>query len=96
MAPIASPPPVDVVSPQSISTAPVEVSWSTSSNGADIITGYRIFYSNGKSILVPSYVTRVELNFLDSSQVGSVSLRSESIQLPSELIIASIKNASES
>ena len=77
---------MSVVATQSSSSAPVEVSWSPPSHGANIITGYRIFYSSGQSLLVPPYVTRIMLNFI-VSQPESVSIHSESIQrLPSELI----------
>ena len=71
---------------QSSSSAPVEVSWSLPTNEANVITGYRIFYGNGQNLLVPSYITRITLYFIESSQVGSVSIRSESTHLPSELI----------
>ena len=71
------------------SSAPVEVSWTLPpSNGAIDITGYRIFYgSHGQSVLIPSYINSMVLNFVDSSlRIESVSIRSESMQLPSELI----------
>ena len=87
---------MDVLATQSSSSAPVEVSWSPPSVGANSVTGYRIFYGSGKSVLVPSYVTSVVLNFVDSIEVGFVSIRSESTQLPSELISASITTQSES
>ena len=92
----ASPPPVNVVATQSSSPAPVVVSWSLPSVRANSITGYRIFYGSGKSVLVPPYVNSIVLNFVDSSQVGSVSIRSESTQLPSQLISASVTTTSES
>ena len=84
----ASAPPAGVVATQSSSSAPVEVSWSPPTDAAPVISGYRIFYGNGQNLFVPSYVTRIVLNFVDSSQVGSVSVCSESTQLPSELISA--------
>ena len=87
---LASVPPTDVVATQSSPSAPVEVSWQLSSDAAQAITGYRIFYDNGYSLLVPSYVTRIVLNFVESSQIESVSVRSESTQLPSELITATV------
>ena len=76
---------------QSGSSAPIEVSWSP--DQAANITGYRVFYGNGQSILVPSYVTRVVFNFVESQdEIGqTVSVRSESIHLlPSELINATV------
>ena len=86
-----------VVATQSSSSASVEVSWSPPSADTPAISGYRIFYgNNGQSLFVPSYVTRVVLNFVDSSQqVGSVSVRSESNQLPSELINVTVRTASK-
>ena len=81
---------MDVVATQSGSSAPVEVSWSPPSDRDNIITGYRIFYGNQQNLLVPWYVTRIVLN---SSQVGSVSIRSESTQLPSELVTATVMMA---
>ena len=69
----------------------MEVSWSHPSHkGENSITGYRIYYGNRQNFLVPSFVTDIVLNFGESSQVGSVSIRSESTQLPSELITATI------
>jgi hypothetical protein len=74
---------------RSSSSAPVEVSWSPDETAN--ITGYRIFYGNGQSILVPSYVISIVFNFVESQdEVGqTVSVRSESMHLlPSELINA--------
>ena len=72
----------------------MEVSWTlpSSANGAVGITGYRVFYgSQGQSVLIPSYVNSIVLNFVDSSlSTESVSVRSESEQLPSELINATV------
>ena len=81
---------MDVVATQSSSSAPVEVSWSPPSDAAPAIIGYRIFFGNGQNHLLPSYVTSIGLN---SSQVGSVSIRSESAQLPSALITATVITA---
>ena len=69
----------------------MEVSWSPPSDGATIITGYRIFYGNGgDNITVPYYVTSI---FIDSVDVSgqSVSIRSESTQLPSEAVQVAIE-----
>ena len=69
----------------------MEVSWShPSHNESNSITGYRIYYGNQQNFLVPSFVTSIALNFSELSQVGSVSIRSESTQLPSELITATV------
>ena len=83
---------MDVVATQSGSSAPVEVSWSPPSDAAPAIIGYRIFFGNGQNLLLPSYVTSIGLT---SSQVGSVSIRSESTQLPSALITATVTIAGE-
>ncbi len=75
---------------RSSSSAPVEVSWSPETAN---ITGYRIFYGDGQSILVPSYVTSIVFNFVENQdEVGQiVSVRSESMHLlPSELINATV------
>ena len=89
---LASASPVNVQATQSSSSAPVEVSWSPRSDGA---TNIRIFYGSGQSILVPAYVTRIVLNFVELSQIESVSIRSESMQLPSELIRVNVTIAGE-
>ena len=83
---------MNVVATQSGSSAPVEVSWSSPSEAVPAIIGYRIFLGNGKNLLLPSFVTSIGLN---SSQVGSVSIRSESTQLPSALITATVTTAGE-
>ena len=73
---------------QARASAPVEVSWSPPSGETATITGYRIFYGNRQSILVPSYVTCIILNFTESEDelAQAVSIHSESVVLPSELI----------
>ena len=82
---------MNIVATQSISSPLVEVSWSYPSNGFNILTGYRIFYGNEESMLLPSYVTRIVLDFNDSQAGTEVSMRSESmIALPSELITVEI------
>ena len=86
---------MNVVATQSSSSAPVEVSWSPPSDTSPAIIGYRIFYGSGQTVLVPSYVTRIMLNFIESSQVDSVSIRSESAQLPSELISVTVTISSK-
>ena len=83
----ASAPPVNVRATQSSSSAPVEVSWSPTSDGA---IGYRIFYGNGQNVLVPSVATYIGLR-VDGNYVGqNVSIRSESDQLYSELVNVSV------
>ena len=57
----------------------------------DIITGYRIFYGSGKAylLLYICYVTSIHVVILENPPgVGqTVSIRSESTQLPRELIL---------
>ena len=89
---IVSAPPVNVVATQSGSSAPVEVSWSPPSDGANGITGYRIYYGNGQNVFVTSVtvITSVSLR-VDENYIGqNVSIRSESDQLYSELINVSV------
>ena len=86
----ASAPPVDVVATQSGSSAPVEVSWSPPSDGANIITGYRIFYGSGKNASIPAVATYIGLR-VDGNYIGqNISIRSEADQLYSELISTSV------
>ena len=94
----ASAPPVDVVATQSSSSPQCrEVSWSPPSSAAPTISGYKIFYGNGQSVLfLHIYVTHIVLNFVDSNQIESVSICSESTQLPSELITATVTTAGSS
>ena len=79
---------MNVVATQSSSSGPVEVSWSPPSDGVNIITGYRIYYGNGKNVFVSSVtvITSVSLK-VDRNYIGlNVSIRSESDQLYSELL----------
>ena len=81
---------MNIQASQSSSSAPVEVSWSPPSGGADAITGYRIFYAGGKKVAVSSVFTGVFLN-LNKDAVGqTVSIRSEADDLTSELITVTI------
>ena len=83
----ASAPPLNVQATQSSSSGPVEVSWSPPSDRANIITGYRIYYGNGKSLLIPSYYVTSMIIPDNAPDVGeTVSIHSESTQLPSELV----------
>ena len=69
--------PLNVQASQSSDSTPVEVSWSPPSGGAATITGYRIFYDNGRNLSVPAFVTSIGL-LLNGSYIGhSVSIRSE-------------------
>ena len=88
----ASPPPRDVVATQSSSSAPVEVSWSSPSDAASGVIGYRIYYGNGQNVFVLSIavITSVSLK-VDGNYIGqNVSIRSEADQLYSELVDVSV------
>ena len=90
----SSSPPLNVRATQSSSSAPVEVSWSPPTDGANSITGYRIYYGNGKNVLIPSVavITSVSLK-VDGNYISqNVSIRSEADQLYSELVNVSIVN----
>ena len=64
----------------------MEVSWSPPSDGANIITGYRIFYGSGKNASIPAVATYIGLR-VDGNYVGeNISVRSEADQVYSELI----------
>ena len=81
---------MDVVATQSGSSAPVEVSWSPPSDGANIITGYRIYYGSGKNTSVEAVATSIGLR-VNGNYVGqNISVRSEADQLYSEFISTSI------
>ena len=82
---------MNVQASQSSASAPVEISWSPPSGGVVTITGYRIFYGNGKNLLVTSTdVTSVGLIF-NKDVVGQiVSVHSVAGQLTSKLINVTI------
>ena len=83
-------PPVNVEATQASASAPVEVSWSPPSDGSATITAYRIFYGNGENVSVPSIVTSIILSLNEDSVGQTVSLRSETDQLTSQLITVTI------
>ena len=92
---------MNVQATQASISAPVEISWtppassSMSLNTSDVnITGYRIFFDNGESILLPSIITSVGV-LTDGIMVGQqVSVRSEAEQeLQSELINITVTTA---
>ena len=84
------PPPLNVQATQSSASVPVEVSWSPPSSGATNITGYRIFYGNGKNVSVPSVVTYIGLALNKDSVGETVSVRSEADQIFSEFVNATV------
>ena len=88
----AAPPPLNVQATQSSASAPVEVSWSPPSSGATNITGYRIFYGNGKNASIPPEFTGIIFILaLNKDSVGeTVSVRSEADQLASQLITVTV------
>ena len=86
----ASAPPLDVRATQSDSSAPVDVSWSPPSDGANIITGYRIFYGSGNNILVGAAAISIGFR-VNGNYIGqNICVRSEADQLYSELISTSV------
>ena len=87
---VASAPPVDFQATQSSSSGPVKISWSPPSDGANIITGYRIFYGNGKNTSVQSVATSIGLRVNGSHINQNVSIRSEADHLYSELVNVSV------
>ena len=68
----------------------MEVSWSPPNDGANIITGYRIFYNDGRSVLLPSIAMRLDLNLDGNQMEQQISIRSEREQEFSELISVAI------
>ena len=83
-------PPVNVEATQASASAPVEVCWSPPSDRPATITAYRIFYGNGGSASMPSFVTRIILSLNEDSVGETVYLRSETDQLTSQLINVTI------
>ena len=87
------PPPENVVVSQSVNSsfdAPIVISWSAPSRGADVITGYRIFYGNGENLSVYPFITSVGLMVNTDYLAQSVSIQSESDGLISELVKVSV------
>ena len=70
----------------------MEVSWSPPSSGATNITGYRIFYGNGKNASLPSAATNIGLTLNKDSVGETVSVRSEADQIFSEFVNATVTN----
>jgi hypothetical protein len=65
----------------------VKISWTLPPDVDDIITGYRIFYGSRRSLHVPFYYVTSIVILENPPGVGqTVFIRSESTQLPSELI----------
>ena len=85
-------PPLNVQAIQSSSSAPVEVSWSPPSDQrAFNITGYRIFYSSGENVSIPSVlITSVGLMVTENYDGKTVLLRSESDELFSEHVTVTV------
>ena len=71
-----------------MATAPVEISWSPPSNQTDI-TGYRIFY-NGDNVFVPSVAVSAGLTIKGNLVGQSISIRTETKQLPSDIVNVTI------
>ena len=83
-------PPLNVRATQSGSSAPVEVSWSPPSDGANSITGYRIFYGSEKNISVGAAATYIGLRVNGNFVGQNMSIRSETDLLYSELISTTV------
>ena len=64
----------------------MEVSWSPPADRDINITGYRIFYSNGQNISLPTAATSIGVRVNADYNNQSVFLHSEAGQLFSELI----------
>jgi hypothetical protein len=90
---------VDVQATHASVSGPVEISWMPpvssciSCNTSDLlnVTGYRIFFDNGESILLPSIITSVSVLTGDVTIGQQISIRSEAEQKQfSELINVTI------
>ena len=81
---------MNVVATQSSSSDPVEVSWDPPSSGDDVITGYRIFYGNGKNVSVNPIITSVGLRVTTNFLGQTLFIRSETDGIYSELINVSV------
>ena len=86
-------PPFNVRATQAMATAPVEISWSPPSNQTDI-TGYRIFYNNGDNVFVPSVTVSAGLMIKGNLVGQSISIRTETKQLPSDIVNVTITSES--
>ena len=89
---------MDVQATQSNSSAPVEVSWSPPADGANIITGYRIYYGNVSVQLKLSSSNDITHTFhlrVNTDYIGqTVSVRSEAAdQLYSDLVSVSVSQS---
>ena len=92
---------MNVQATQASVSAPVEISWnppasfSTGLNhsASDLrpnVTGYRIIFDNGESVLLPSIITSVGVLTGDVMAGQQISIRSEAEQEISELINVTI------
>ena len=72
----------------------VLISWSAPAAGGAEVTGYSIYYNSGgmlQNVIVDAAVYQYEL--LDTLDNMMVYIRSESVQLPSELVNVSVTEA---
>ena len=90
---------MDVQATQVSVSGPVEISWvppassSTCCNTSDLmnITGYRIFFDNRESILLPSIITSISVLSDDVIIGQQISIRSEAeLKQSSELVNVTI------
>ena len=73
-------PPLNVQASQASPPDPVEVSWSPPSYGATTITGYRIFFGNGRNVSVPLDITSISFN----ARHGNVSYIGQTVTVCTE------------
>ena len=91
----AANPPTDVSANLNKISGPLIITWSPPASGGAEVTGYRIYYNLGclsLDVVVAKTENRYEmgLNGLLPEDIMSVSIRAESTQLPSELVMIRI------
>ena len=87
----AANPPTDVSATLNMTSGPIIITWGPPASGGAEVTRYRIYYNLGclsSDVVVARTENRYEmgLNGLLPEDIMSVSIRSESAQLPSELV----------
>ena len=87
----AANPPTDVSATLNMTSGPIIITWGPPASGGAEVTRYRIYYNLGclsLDVVVARTENRYEmgLNGLLPEDIMSVSIRSESAQLPSELV----------
>ena len=87
-------PPLNVQATQASDSVLVKVSWSPPSGGAANVTGYRIFYGDGKNMALDDNDLNASIHQCQI-QNASVFIRAESAQLPSKLILLTVNVTGE-